>query len=106
MGLCFGGVGFQEKRIHSSHRKSQEKIDPNSIIEGSIVSGVVRNVVAFGAFVDIGLKNNGLVHVSQIANKFISNPADELEVGQRVKVKVMSMKDGKIQLSMKEVGNA
>ena len=93
----------KEKRIHSSHRKAQEKIDPNSIIEGSIVSGVVRNVVAFGAFVDIGLKSDGLVHVSQIANKFITNPADELEVGQNVQVKVMSMKDGKIQLSMKAV---
>ena len=96
----------KEERIHSSHRKAQEKIDPNSIIEGSIVSGVVRNVVAFGAFVDIGLKSDGLVHVSQIANKFISNPADELEVGQRVQVKVISMKDGKIQLSMKAVVTA
>lgn len=93
----------KEQRIHSSHRKAQEKVDPNSIIEGSVVSGVVRNVVAFGAFVDIGLKNDGLLHVSQIANKFISNPADELEVGQRVQVKVLSMKDGKIQLSMKAV---
>ncbi len=96
----------KDERIHSSHRKAQEKIDPNSIIEGSIVSGVVRNVVAFGAFVDIGLKNDGLLHVSQIANKFISNPADELEVGQRVQVKILSMKDGKIQLSMKAVANA
>ncbi len=93
----------KEERVHSSHRKAQEKIDPSSIIEGSIVSGVVRNVVAFGAFVDIGLKSDGLVHVSQIANKFISNPADELEVGQRVQVKVISMQDGKIQLSMKAV---
>lgn len=93
----------KDKRVHSSHRKAQEKIDPSSIIEGSIVSGVVRNVVAFGAFVDIGLKNDGLLHVSQIANKFISNPADELEVGQRVRVKILSMKEGKIQLSMKVV---
>ncbi len=95
----------KEERIHSSHRKAQEKIDPASIKEGSVVSGVVRNVVAFGAFVDIGLKNDGLVHVSQIANKFISNPADELEVGQRVQVKVLSVQDGKIQLSMKAALN-
>lgn len=91
----------KEQRIHSSHRKAQEKIDPSSIKEGSVVSGVVRNVVAFGAFVDIGLKNDGLVHVSQIAHKYIANPADELEVGQRVQVMVMSMENGKIQLSMK-----
>ncbi|MDH3324848.1 MAG: S1 RNA-binding domain-containing protein, partial [Candidatus Peregrinibacteria bacterium] len=96
----------KDKRVHSSHRKAQEKIDPNSIIEGAIVSGVVRNVVAFGAFVDIGLKNDGLLHVSQIANKFISNPAEELEVGQKVQVKILSMKDGKIQLSKKAVQNA
>ncbi len=93
----------KDMRIHSSHRKAQEKIDPNSIIEGSVVAGVVRNVVAFGAFVDIGLKNDGLLHVSQIANKFIANPAEELEVGQRVRVKVLSMDNGKIQLSMKAV---
>ena len=91
----------KDERVHSSHRKAEEKIDPSSIIQGSVVAGVVRNVVAFGAFVDIGLKNDGLLHVSQIANKFISNPAEELEVGQRVKVKVLSMENGKIQLSMK-----
>jgi len=93
----------KDERVHSSHRKAEEKIDASTIVEGCVVSGVVRNVVAFGAFVDIGLKNDGLLHVSQIANKFISNPAEELEVGQRVKVKVMSMENGKIQLSMKAV---
>lgn len=92
----------QEKRIHSTHKKAQEKVDPDSITEGSIVDGVVRNVVAFGAFVDIGLKNDGLVHVSQIADRFISDPSDELEVGQKVRVKIMSMENGKIQLSIKE----
>ncbi len=96
----------KDKRVHSSHRKAQDKVDPGLIVEGSIVSGVVRNVVAFGAFVDIGLKNDGLVHVSQIANKFISNPAEELEVGQRVQVKILSMEGGKIQLSRKAVPNA
>lgn len=92
----------KEKRIHSTHKKAQEKIDPESITEGTILEWVVRNVVAFGAFVDIGLKNDGLVHVSQIADRFVSNPSDELEVGQKVRVKVMSMENGKIQLSIKE----
>ncbi len=105
IGEAYDKLGTDE-RVHSSHRKAEEKVDPSSIIEGSVVSGVVRNVVAFGAFVDIGLKNDGLVHVSQIANKFISNPADELEVGQRVKVKVLSMENGKIQLSMKAAERA
>ena len=49
---------------------------------------MIRNVVAFGAFVDIGMKNDGLVHVSQIADKFVSDPKEEVEVGQSVKVKV------------------
>ena len=71
--------------------------------EGDIFDGVVRNVVAFGAFVDIGLKNDGLVHVSQMANKFVQNPSEIVSVGDRVKVKVTGIdtKTGKIQLSMK-----
>ena len=66
---------------------------------------MVRNVVAFGAFVDIGLKSDGLVHVSQLANKFVADPNDIVSVGDRVKVKITSIdtKTGKIQLSMKEV---
>jgi len=72
---------------------------------GDIVEGIVRNVVAFGAFVDIGAKNDGLVHVSQIANRYISDPKEEVEVGQKVRVKITGIdeKTGKIQLSMKEV---
>lgn len=93
----------QEKRTLSTHQKAQEKIDPNSITEGSVVQGIIRNVVAFGAFVDIGLKNDGLVHISQIADRFISHPSKELEVWQKIRVKVMSLDNGKIQLSMKEV---
>ena len=93
---------WEEKRINSTHKKAMKKgsID---IKEGDIVDWVIRNVVAFGAFVDIGMKNDGLVHVSQIADKFVSDPKDEVEVGQSVKVKVTGIDDktGKIQLSMK-----
>ena len=93
----------KEKRIHSTHKKASAKIDPNDIKEGMILEGTVRNVVAFWAFVDIGLKSDGLVHVSQIANRFVSNPADELTVWEKVKVKILSMENGKIQLSIKAV---
>jgi uncharacterized protein len=64
----------------------------------------VRNVVAFGAFVDIGMKNDGLVHISQLVDRFISDPKEVVEVGQKVKVKLLSIdeKTGKIQLSMKD----
>ena len=66
---------------------------------------MVRNVVAFGAFVDIGMKNDGLVHVSQIADRFVSDPKEEVEVGQTVKVKITGIdeKTGKVQLSMKNI---
>jgi tex-like protein protein-like protein len=69
------------------------------------VEGIVKNVVAFGAFVDIGLKNDGLVHISQITDRFIKDPNEVLEVGQDVKVKVVSIdeKSGKVQLSMKNL---
>ena len=60
-------------------------------------------MVAFGAFVDIGLKNDGLVHVSQLADKFVANPMEIVTVGDRVKVRVTGIDkaSGKIQLSMK-----
>lgn len=63
----------------------------------------MRNVVAFGAFVDIGLKSDGLVHVSQMADKFIANPTDIVNVGDRIRVRLTDIdpKTGKIQLSMK-----
>lgn len=59
--------------------------------EGMILSGTVTNVTHFGAFVDVGVHQDGLVHVSQIANRFVKDPADELHVGQTVKVKVMEV---------------
>jgi len=65
----------------------------------------VRNVVAFWAFIDIWLKNDWLVHVSQLANKFVSDPNEIVSVGDKVKVKIINIdkEKGKIQLSMKDV---
>ena len=69
------------------------------------LTGTVRNVVDFGAFVDIGIKNDGLVHISQISNKRVKNPSDLLTVGDIVKVKVIGIdkERGKVSLSMKNV---
>jgi uncharacterized protein len=58
---------------------------------GMELYGTVRNVVDFGAFVDIGIKNDGLVHISQLSNRFIRNPMDVVKVGDTVKVKVISV---------------
>ena len=60
--------------------------------EGFIISGVVRNITDFGAFVDIGLKNDGLIHISQISEKRISHPMDVLSINQQLKnIKVISI---------------
>lgn len=71
--------------------------------EGMEMMGTVRNVVDFGAFVDIGVKNDGLVHISQISNKFIKHPMDAVSVGDTVKVKILTIdrEKQKIGLTMK-----
>ena len=72
---------------------------------GMSVQGTVRNVVDFGAFVDIGLKHDGLVHVSELAERFIRSPFDVVSVGQVVTVRVVSVDRvrGRIGLSMRPV---
>jgi uncharacterized protein len=71
--------------------------------EGMCLKGTVRNVVDFGAFVDIGLKEDGLVHISEMADRFVKDPMDVVSVGEHVDVKVLSIdkKKGRIGLSMK-----
>lgn len=68
--------------------------------EGMIFSGVVRNVVDFGAFVDIGVHQDGLVHISQISDSFIRHPSEALKVGDRVDVKVLSVDIPKKRISL------
>lgn len=77
----------------------------DDITEGMILTGTVRNVVDFGAFVDIGIKNDGLVHISEISDKYVRNPMEEVAVGDIVKVKVIGIDKakGKVSLSMKGV---
>ena len=71
--------------------------------EGMILSGTVRNVIDFGAFVDIGVKHDGLVHISEMSDKYIKNPSDVVSVGDIVKVKVIKIDRDrqKVALSMK-----
>ena len=71
--------------------------------EGQILTGTVRNVTDFGAFVDVGVKHDGLVHISELSNSFIKNPSDVVSVGDIVKVKVIGidMERQKVKLSMK-----
>ncbi len=71
--------------------------------EGQILTGTVRNVIDFGAFVDIGVKHDGLVHISEMSEKFVKNPSEIVSVGDIVKVKVIAIdiERQKVKLSMK-----
>ena len=79
---------------------SMEDLKPDMVLDG-----VVRNVIDFGAFVDIGVHQDGLVHISQISNAYISHPSEVLKVGQKVKVKVLSvdLQKKRISLTMKGI---
>ena len=72
--------------------------------EGMILPGIVTNITAFGAFVDVGVHQDGLVHISQLANAFVSNPHDVVKLNQKVRVKVLQVdvERKRINLSMKE----
>ena len=78
-------------------------LEMKDLKEGMILKGTVRNVIDFGAFVDIGVHQDGLVHISQMTNKFIKHPLEVVSVGDIVEVKVMSVDVAKkrIQLTMK-----
>ncbi|MCC6724141.1 MAG: RNA-binding transcriptional accessory protein [Saprospiraceae bacterium] len=73
---------------------------------GMVLPGIITNITAFGAFVDIGVKQDGLVHVSQLSNKYVRNPADVVFLSQEVNVRVVEvdLKRRRIQLTMKDMG--
>ena len=78
-------------------------LDMADLKEGMVLKGTVRNVIDFGAFVDIGVHQDGLVHISQMSDKYIKHPLEVVSVGDIVEVKVMSvdLKKKRIQLTMK-----
>ncbi len=73
--------------------------------EGMVLNGIVTNITQFGCFVDIGIKENGLVHISQIADRYISNPAEVVSMHQPVRVRVLTVdrERKRIQLSLKDI---
>ncbi|ADD68581.1 Tex-like protein protein-like protein [Denitrovibrio acetiphilus DSM 12809] len=99
--------------LEKPDRDIRDNVDPvvfkqgilsiESLKEGDVLTGKVSNVVDFGAFVDVGLKNDGLVHISQLADRFVSDPSEVVKVGQTVKTKVLSVdrERGRLSLSMK-----
>ena len=81
-------------------------LEMSDLIPGMEFKGTVRNIVDFGAFVDIGVHQDGLVHISELADRYVKHPLDVVKVGDIVNVKVLSIdeKRGKIALSMKAAG--
>lgn len=71
---------------------------------GSIVEGKVTGIAAFGAFVELEDGKTGLVHISEIASEYVEDIKNHLKVGQKIKVKVIGMENGKISLSVKQAG--
>jgi protein Tex len=77
----------------------------DDLATGMVIPGIITNITAFGAFVDIGIKQNGLIHVSNMAGKFVRDPGEIVKLNQKVKVKVVEIDKirGRIQLSMKDI---
>jgi uncharacterized protein len=77
----------------------------NDLETGMVLPGIITNITAFGAFVDIGIKQNGLIHKSNMADKYVSDPSEHVKLNQKVKVKVVEVDKirGRIQLSMKDM---
>ncbi len=81
----------------------EDVMEVKDLKEGMLLNGVVTNVAAFGAFVDIGVHQDGLVHISQLADRFVKDPNEVVKVGQQVQVRVLSvdLQRQRIGLSMK-----
>ena len=83
----------------------EDIMELSDLAEGMVLEGTVRNVTDFGAFVDIGVHQDGLVHCSKLANHFVKHPRDVVSIGDIVKVKVLSVNlaNGRIALSMRDI---
>ncbi|MBI5219383.1 MAG: RNA-binding transcriptional accessory protein [Bacteroidia bacterium] len=99
--------GRDPRRIIKVFEFAKDIYKMEDLKAGMILPGIVTNITNFGAFVDIGVKQDGLVHISNLKNEFVSNPADVVSLNQHVEVKVIDIDIARkrIQLSMKDVGN-
>ena len=90
------------KEILREKAEEERKTKISNVQVGLVTEGVVESLQPYGAFVDLGNGLSGLVHISQICEKRIKKPSEVLTVGDKVKVKVTAVKDGKLSLSIKE----
>lgn len=95
--------GRDVREVEETVEVRSDIMDINDLVVGMEIVGKVRNVIDFGAFVDIGVHQDGLVHISEISDTFIKHPSDVLKVGQVVKVRVISVdvKKNRIGLTMR-----
>ncbi|WP_323052549.1 helix-hairpin-helix domain-containing protein [Aliarcobacter skirrowii] len=96
--------GLDVRFEFNSVKFSNDILDINDLKEGFILSGVVRNITDFGAFVDIGIKNDALLHISQISEKRVSHPSDVLSINQNLenlKVIAIDLEKQRVSLSLK-----
>ena len=89
------------KEVEIMHRNQKKEAKLSSLNVGDIIEGKVESIMPYGAFIELGDGLSGLVHISQIALKRISSPADVLKEGQIIKAKITKIDEGKVSLSMK-----
>ena len=97
-----GRLILSAKEILREKAEEEKKTKISNVQVGLVTEGVVESLQPYGAFVDLGNGLSGLVHISQICEKRIKKPSEVLTVGDKVKVKVTAVKDGKLSLSIKE----
>lgn len=90
------------KEVAKEKAARAHEVKLNALQKGFITEGVIERIEPYGCFVNIGDDLTGLVHISQICNKFLKSPNEVVKLGQQVKVKVLEVNEGKIRLSMKE----
>lgn len=93
-------LSAKEVAREKAAKEHEKKLD--ALQKGFITEGVIERIESYGVFVNIGDGLTGLVHISQICNKFLHSPNEVVKLGQKVKVKVLDVGEGKIRLSMKE----
>ena len=105
-GICLRDLG---RKAEAREQLQAFSFDPNvrtigDLREGMTLPGIVTNITAFGAFVDIGIKQDGLVHISQMADRYVASPAEVVHLGQQVEVRVTGIDTarGRISLSMRK----
>lgn len=90
------------KEVAKERLAKEQEAKLNALQKGFITEGTITRIESYGCFVEFGEGLTGLVHISQICNRFLKSPKEVVKIGMKVKVKVLSVEDGKIRLSMKE----